>query len=70
MVVMDKSLYAIGKQLQWQHEELGEDKMVVMFSWLYIEMAMLTKFGHLLDVSGWSELLADEDITTSDKRRY
>jgi hypothetical protein len=42
VLAADQPLFAIGKQLQWTFpEKYGEDKLVIMFGGLHIEMAIL-----------------------------
>ena len=42
VVTLDQPLFALAKQIQWKWpEKYGEDKMVVMFGGLHIEMAAL-----------------------------
>ena len=60
----DQPLYAISKQLQWQHAELDESKVIVMMGGLHIEMAIQSMIGHILKGSGWTEMLADSNLTT------
>ena len=60
----DQPLYAISKQLQWQHEDLNENKVIVMLGGLHIEMAIQSMIGHVLKGSGWTEMLADSNLTT------
>ena len=46
VVTFDQPLYAIAKQIQWKWPEMyGEDKFVVMFGCLHIEMAGLRTLG-------------------------
>ena len=35
MMAVDQPLYALGKQIQWTHPELGEDKFVTMMGGLH-----------------------------------
>ena len=59
-------MYAIAKQIQWKWPEMyGEDKFVVMFGGLHIEMAALRTLGDWLQGSGWVEALVQADITTT-----
>ena len=46
------------KQIQWHWPDLyGEEKLVMMFGGLHIEMAALKSIGTLLRDSGWTERL-------------
>ncbi|KAL7408249.1 hypothetical protein ABVT39_020345 [Epinephelus coioides] len=66
VVTFDQPLYAIAKQIQWKWPEMyGEDKFVVMFGGLYIEMAALKTLGDWLQGSGWVEALVQAEITTA-----
>lgn len=40
----------------------GEDKFVVMFGGLYIEMVVFKLFGNLLKGSGWVIVLFEVDV--------
>ena len=54
VVTLDQSLFALAKQIQWKWpEKYGEDKMVVMFGGLHIEMAALKTLGDWLRGSGY-----------------
>ena len=53
LVTLDQPLFALVKQIQWKWpEKYGEDKMVVMFGGLHIEMAALKTLGNWLRGSG------------------
>ena len=57
VVTLDQPLFALVKQIQWKWpEKHGEDKMVVMFGGLHIEMAALKTLGNWLRGSGWVKL--------------
>ena len=46
VVTFDQPLYALAKQIQWKlPEEYGENKFVIMFGGLHIEMAALKTLG-------------------------
>ena len=46
MIAFDQLLYALAKQVQWNWpDKYGEDKHVVMFGGLHIEMAALKTLG-------------------------
>ena len=56
----------MAKQIQWQWPNLyGEDKFVIMFGGLHIEMAALKSIGTLLQSSGWTGALIESDLATS-----
>ena len=49
VITFDQPLYALAKQIQWTWpDEYGEDKYVVMFGGLHIEMAVLKTLGDWL----------------------
>ena len=53
VIAADQPLYAMAKQIQWQWpNQYGEDKYVIMFGRLHIEMAALKSIGTLLQSSG------------------
>ena len=65
VVTFDQPLFALAKQIQWKWpEKYGEDKVVMMFGGLHIEMAALKTLGDWLDGSGWAQTLVRADITT------
>lgn len=48
VMVVDQSLFALAKQIQWQWPDTyGEDKFIVMFSGLHTKMAALKLLGAL-----------------------
>ena len=66
VMAVDQPLFALAKQIQWQWPELyGEDKFIVMFGGLHIEMASLKVLGDLLKGSGWAGALSDAEIASS-----
>lgn len=65
VIAFDQPLYAIAKEIQWKWpEKYGEDKFVIMFGGLHIEMAMLKTIGDWLQGSGWTQALVQSDIST------
>ena len=65
VVTLDQSLFALAKQIQWKWpEKYGEDKMVVMFGGLHIEMAVLKTLGDWLRGSGWVQAVVQAEIAT------
>ena len=49
VIAADQPIYAVAKQVQWQWpENFGEDKFILMFRMLHIEMAALKSIGTLL----------------------
>ena len=66
VVTADQPLFAIAKQIQWQWPEFyGEDKFIIMFGGLHIEMAAFKTIGGLLKDSGWSTALTEAGIASS-----
>lgn len=59
VVAADQPLYALEKQVQWTWPEYGEDKCVIMFGGLHIEMAAIRSLGVLLQDSGWTSSLVE-----------
>ena len=63
VITFDQPLYALAKQVQWKWPgEYGEDKYVLMFGGLHIEMAVLKTLGDWLRDSGWVQALVQADI--------
>ena len=66
VIAADQPLYALAKQIQWHWpERYGEDKFLIMFGGLHIEMAALKSAGTLLRNSGWTGVLVEADVTTT-----
>ena len=66
VIAFDQPLYALANQIQWKWpNDYGEDKFVVMFGGLHIEMAALKTVGDWLKGSGWVEALVQADIATT-----
>jgi len=62
---MDQPLYTLVKEIQWNWPELyGEDKLIVMFGPLHIEMGALRLLGEWLDQSGWTSTLVQANISS------
>ena len=65
VIAADQPLYAMAKQIQWLWpNQYGEDKYVIMFGGLHIEMAALKSIGTLLQSSGWTGALVEADLAT------
>jgi hypothetical protein len=65
IVAADQPLYTLAKQIQWHWPDThGEDKFIVMFGGLHIEMAILKVLGEWLTESGWTTALSPAKITT------
>ncbi len=66
VMAVDQPLYALAKQVQlaWPDTH-GEDKYLIMFGGLHIEMAVLRALGTWLEDSGWTAALVQADVSTS-----
>ena len=65
VIAADQPLYAPLKQIQWEWPEYGEDKFVIMFGGLHIEMAALKSLGTLLEDSGWTSAIVEAGLASS-----
>ena len=66
VITFDQPLFALAKQIQWKWpNQYGDDKLVVMFGGLHIEMAALKTLGNWLDGSGWVQALVQAEIATA-----
>lgn len=65
VVAAGQPLYALTKQIQWTWPEYGEDKCLIMFGGLHIEMAALRSLGTLLQDSGWTSSIAEAGVASS-----
>lgn len=66
VITLDQPLFALAKMVQWKWPEtLGEDKYVVMFGGLHLEMALWNTLGDLLESSGWSTALTEANVASS-----
>lgn len=66
VITLDQPLFALAKAIQWKWPvEYGEDKFVVMFGGLHLEMAMWSTVGDLLDGSGWTTILTEAEVASS-----
>ena len=65
VIAADQPLYTLGKQIQWQWPEYGEDKFVIMFGGLHVEMAALRSIGTLLRDSGWTSAIVEAEVASS-----
>ena len=65
IITVDQPLYTLAKQIQWRWPEThGEDRFVILFGGLHIEMAALKTLGNLLDGSGWTSALVQAGVAT------
>lgn len=61
----DQPLFVLAKQIKWEWPEIyGEDKFVVMFGGLHIDMAAFKLLGDLLKGSGWVTALSEADVAS------
>ena len=65
VIAADQPLYALAKQIQWQWPEYGEDRFVIMFGGLHIEMAALRSVGTLLQDSGRTSAIVEAGVASS-----
>lgn len=66
VVALDQPLFALAKSVQWKWpDKYGEDKYVIMFGGLHLEMALWSTVGDLLEGSGWTNILTDADVASS-----
>lgn len=66
VITADQPLFVLAKQIQWEWPNLyGENKFVVMFGGLHIEMACFRILGDILRDSGWTGALIEAEIATS-----
>ena len=65
-MAVDQPLFALAKMVQWKWPDThGEDKYVVMFGGLHLEMALWSTLGDLLEGSGWTNALVEAEIASS-----
>ena len=66
VIAADQPLYALAKQIQWHWpDQYGEDKIVMMFGGLHIEIAANRSLGTLLENSGWTSAIVDAGVASS-----
>ena len=66
VITADQPLYALAKQIQWHWPDIyGEDKFVIMFGGLHIEMTAFKSIGSMLEGSGWTGALVEAEIASS-----
>ena len=64
VIAAGQPLYALAKQIQWTWPEYGENKCLLMFGGLHIEMAALRSLGTLLQDSGWTNALVEAGVAS------
>ncbi|KAK6190683.1 hypothetical protein SNE40_002492 [Patella caerulea] len=62
VITTDQPLYVPAKQIQWP--ECREDKFVVMFGGLNIDMLSLRSIGTLLRNSGWTNAIVEANVAS------
>ena len=63
VITFDQALFAIAKEIQWKWpEKYGEDKCVILFGGLHIELVALKISADWLAGSGWVEVMLQADI--------
>ena len=66
IITADQPLYALAKHVQWHcPDEYGEDKFVIMFGGLHIEMTAMKSIGSILEDSGWTCDLVEASVASS-----
>lgn len=66
VMACDQPLYALAKQIQWNWPQLyGENKFVIMFGGLHIEMAAWKTIGDWLENCGWTAAVTRSNLATS-----
>jgi len=66
VLTADQPLYTLAKQIQWYWpDKYGEDKFVIMFGGLHIEMTALKSIGSMLKNSGWTGALVEAEVASS-----
>lgn len=68
VIEIDQPRFAIGKYIQWAFpEKYEEDKVILMFGGLHIEMAAFRVVGDWLQKSGWTNVLVNADVASPGK---
>ena len=66
IIAANQPIYAIAKHIQWHWpDRYGENKFIIMFGGLHIEMAAFKSIGTLLRDSGWTGALKESWIAAS-----
>ena len=66
VITADQPIYALANHVQWQWpDRYWDDKYLVMFGGLHIEMAALKSLGTLLRDSGWTGALVEAGVVSS-----
>lgn len=68
VIAVNHPLFALAKQIQWTLvNSHGEDKFVVMFGGLHIEMTAFKVLGKWLDGSGWTEIVTNAGVASQSR---
>ena len=68
IMTFDQPLFALAKLVQWKWPDIfGENKFLVMFGGLHIEMALWNTIGDFLEGSGWNVALTEAGVATAGK---
>ena len=68
VMTFDQPLFALAKCVQWKWPEIfGEEKFLVMFGGLHIELALWKTIGDFLEDSGWTAALTESGVATAGK---
>lgn len=66
VITLDQPLFALAKTIQWKWpESYGEQKYVVMFGGLHLEMTLWNTLGDLLKGSGWTTALTEAEVAST-----
>lgn len=66
VITADQPIYALAQQVQWHWpDQYGEEKFVVMFGGLHLEVAGFRSLETLLKNSGWTGALVEAGVASS-----
>ena len=66
IITMDQPLFALAKSIQWNFPDThGEDKLVMLFGGLHIEMTAFKMLGDWIEDSCWTNAICTAGIATS-----
>ena len=65
VIAADQPIHAVAKPIHWQWpENKSEDKFIIIFGGLHIEMAAHKLLGTLLQNNGWMGALAEAGVAS------
>ena len=70
VLATDQPLYELAKQIQWQWPDYGQDKFVILFGGLHIELASLRSIWTLLQDNGWTSAICEPNVAPSGTAEY